>query len=702
MSWGSYVYGKGRSSIGHLIAIPNDSLPALRPHQTCIQINQTRPEIQILLRVRRLPSTSYLHIRSYYVVSKPEGTQQVQHGCTTLRPTGTEHKWLLPMDNQPTASPTKRYQHVSTAISRAPHPVPTLEPPDQTPLEELREQSRSIPQGDSLKRRLQHHRELKDLKKDFWRKNFTRSRDWQLPLSLLKRHYKAKHKELTVLGLHRAHWPNTRVIIRQVRATQIPRPQIWSVTRFRDYVEALTSSTVDRLVQRKIYRGKGSHVEAVANILDQLFRDTGMRSFLSIEACNIVLQFFYKHRMLPKARALVTHMEHLYPKLEPETFDIILRGSAACNDIGNYTYHLQNMIKRGCKPSPKTWTSLLMAVDSSKARKSIVQAMQERKLLKKSSIMRDVVQLTIRNDVANHLDDCEGMGAFFAAMDTRYAPGWLTVSAANAILDEVGIRQSAREAFELLEEISKRVSRLDQVTLNTLLSHCSHIRAHDLAIDVLDSFEVRHGIIPTQKEYEVLFKQAWRGRLYNFAKVVWRSACMDATMTFPMYKLVWKSLTFEMPDRPNLGPKSRANIWKAAAGKVVVGAGLAAKAHIDHEAPCLSTTLPEPMQNLNERTENIAAQSNHLTDNTKTPKQRPQLIPFTKLLKNDLEAFGKYRMERKLAPLLREALAMDRQWAKGNWRDVSTEWKCRNSIVVGVQPAGLVHDGIVRRCEYDP
>ena len=702
MSLGSYVYRKSKLLIGHLIATPQVIPQAPRAGQPSSSIDQTRRKLQTLPQGWRIPSTSHLSYYSYCVLSKAEGIRQIQHGCSTVRPTFIENQWFPSVDNQTTASPEKQHQHISTIRLRAPYSVQTLENPDQIPSKKFGKQPRNIQRAGALNRKLQRHREIKDRKRELWRKKSTWSQDWQVPLSLLKLHYKPEH-ECTMLWGPQAAWSNPQKIIRQVRVDQIPRPQVWSVITFKSYVEDLTRSTVDRLVQRQIYGNKGSHVNAVANVLEKLFQDTGMKSFLSLKACNIALHFFYESCMISKARVLVTYMEKLHLKLEPETFDIILRGSAANKDLHNYTYHLQSMIKRGYKPNPRTWSSLLMAVDSSEARASIVQAMRERKMLKSLSVSRDVVDLTIRDEVAKHIDGRKEMSALFTAMDTRYAPGWLTVSGANIILDEISMRQSAWQAFDLLKEIRNRVSRLDKVSLNTLLSHCSHIRAHDLTIDVLNYFEVNHSIIPAQKEYEVLFKQAWRSRLYNFAKVIWRSACMDTAVTFKMQKLVMESLTFEMPDRPGSEPKSRADIWKAAAGKVVVGVELAAKESEEDDMPQPGTTLPNPVQDLDKGKENLAGRLSQPTDHTNVPRRRPQVIHAARnLYHSDLTAFQKWHLERKLAPLLREALAMDREWAKGDWRNVSTEWKCRNSIPVRVKTAGLVHEMIVRRCKYTP
>lgn len=703
MSLGSYLYRNRRSSIGHLIVTPRDILPALRARRLPTIHNLTQPELLYLLPRWRLSKISCPGFRSYSVVSRAKKDQRYGNEGSILRPKSTSVDTLSLRSEAPPPGANLRKQstHISKILPGTKEFVSMLTDPGQALSNEPEKQSVHVQRVDAVNKRLRNNRERKNLIRITRRKKGSWSQDWQIPLELLKQHYKAETREQARKGRPRAVWFSTRKKIHQVRADRIPKPQDWSLVAFQHYVEDLTSSTVDRLMQRQIYGIGESHVIAVASVLERLFLDTDTKRFLSPKACNVALHFFYKHAMLSKARFLYTRMEDLHIGNQPETFDVMLQGSAANKDLHNFTFHLQNMIERACSPTSKTWSSLLMAVDSSEARAVIVQAMRARKLLNRYSTMRKVVDLIIRDEVAKHLDGCNEMSTFFTNMDARYAPGWLTISAANSMLDEVGMRRSASEAFEVLQEIGRRITTLDCVSLRTLLTHCLEIRAHDLAIDVLDYFEVKYGIRPGQNEYDLLFKQAWRGRFYNFARVVWRSACMEAAVTFKMQKLVMESLTFKAPDRSNTQPKSRAEIWKAAAGKVIVGIELAAKEDNPGEAQNPDTTFLSPIQNLSDGRQNLSAHLEQLMDDTKVLRKTLSPLRSTKaLLSSDLAAFKTYRMKSQLTSLLREALALDREWAKGNWRDISTTWKCRNAITVGVRAQGPAQEVLFRKFEY--
>ena len=710
MSLSSYVFGKYRSSVGHLVVTSSDALPAVQAHHPLLLIYQTQNEIQLLFQKRRPSNIENRGHHSYRLSTKAKDTKQDHNDGSILCPTVTHGPWLPPVARQPVASLEKQPQQIPKIQPQTPQVVSTIASQGQAPLTDDGKQPGCVQRWNHLNRFRRKHRDFKDHRRKYLRMRGSWSQDWQEPLELLKRYYSTKEEEKVVAQVIAGHpraswssWSNSRKPLRQIGVDRIPEPLDWSVVTFAKYVEDLETSRVDRLVQRQIY-GKGkSHVTAVATMFESLFQDESMKGLLNARACNVALVFFYRHGMIVKARALYTRMENLHMQIEPETFNIILCGSAAEKDLYNYTYNLRHMIKRKLSLTSRTWSSLLMAVDSSEARATIVNEMRARKLLDRFSTMRDVVDLTIRDEVASHLDRSNEMSTFFQGMDSRYAPGWLTVSGANIVLDEVGMRQSALEAFELLKEIRKRVPRLGNVALNTLLTHCRQLRAHDLAIDVIEYFETKQGTSLGQKEYGSLFRQAWRSRLYNFCRVIWRSACMDAAVTFAMQRLVMESLTFENPECSNSQPRNRADIWKNAAGKVIVGVGIATKEDKPDEVQHPGSNAPTTVQDLGDNTETLSAHLEQLMDDTNAPRPRLETLRSAKaLVDNDFVAYKKYRKERTLIPLLREALAMDQEWTKLNWRERSTPFKCRNAIAVKERTTGPAHPMLVRRLTYTP
>ena len=697
MSLGSYVYRIGRSVVGRMIVTPRDTLPPLRPPHSALLIVQYHSEAEALIRQGRLPAIFYLNRHFYYSPSKTVDAKQDCNGYSTSRPTIADDLQPALSAHQPAASPGKKSQDLSKLQLSTTQHMSTSVRLDQTPTNGPGKLYAHKQRVDTLNKKFQFYRERKRCVNKLLKHKGTWSQDWQVPLELLKQHYTVEDEKQYFDGRSRAVWSGPRGIIGQVRADKIPRPLDWSVITFKDYVEDITTSTMDQLMQRQIYGIRESHVTAVANILEELFRNAEMKEYFSEKACNIALTFFYRHYMVNKARAVYTSLEDLHIKLEPETYNLVLRGAAGAKDLHNYTFHLRNFINRGFRPNSRTWSSLLMAVDSKEARRTIAQAMKTRDMLDRFSIMRDVVDLTVRDEVASYLDGGNSMSTFFQYMDSRYAPGWLTVSGANNILDQVAIQGSASEAFELLKAITQRVPVLDNVSLYTLLTHCRQIRAHELAIDILDYYEAKQGISPSPTAYEILFTQAWRSHFYNLVRVIWRFACMDAAVTFKMKKLVMDSLISDIADRTNPQPKSRAEIWKMAAGKVTVGIDLATYngAAKDFQHP--GTIFTDLVQEFSGEEKVLSAHLAQFTDDADFPRPKSKALQAAKaLVYNDLAVSKKYRTKRKLVSLLREALTVDREWAKCGLKHSSIGWKRRNAIAVEVK----VEDPqtLVRRC----
>ena len=686
MSLGSNAYGKGRSAISRMTVTPRDTLPAFRPHQLY--------PLQIFVRHLRLLAIVHPQHSSYCILSKTNDAK-LYHNGSSARSITPEKLRLTRLGHQLGSNLEKQCQSTLETNSKIPL-VWTNADAERAASKHLRNQSSNTEQVDTMKKKRERYRDVKlDLNKQ-WKYKGAWSQDWRVPLELLEQHYEAEGKEQPSNGCVRAVWARTRGSISQIRADKIPKPLDWSVISFKDYVQDLTTSTVDRSIQRRIYSTKESHVMCIVDILEEIFLRTDFQRFFSAKACNIALDFFYKHNMFTKARALYTTMEDLHIEIQPETYHWVLLGAASDKDLRNYTYHLENLIERGLKPDSRTWVSLLMAVDSREARATIVEAMQERKLLDRFSIMRDVVNCTIRDEIATHLDNSNTMGTFFEDMDMRYPPGWLTVSGANNLLDEVSLRRSVREAFELLNEIEKRCHLLNNVSLNTLLTHCRDDKAHDLTIDVLDYFTVTQRIRPGQKHYEGLFTQAWRSRLYNFARVIWRSACVDAVVSFKMQKLVVDSLAAGIVDGADSQPKSKPEIWNTAAGEVIVGIDSIVVEDEKNDIRSPDTPMQDPAW----KPKGLPIQPAPAADGTNPTRRTPRALrSATLLVEQDMATFGKLRLKSPLTTLLREALRMDRDWAERGLREAPTQWKRQNAIIVDMEVAGPTGLALVRKVE---
>ena len=333
-------------------------------------------------------------------------------------------------------------------------------------------------------------------------------------------------------------------------AHTVPPPTEWSEANLGLYVKALAES---QSVQANVTWAEKPQVKGWTNIwdivaaFDKVFYGSTSQEFLSIEAFNTALRFFYDHSMMAKARSLYIRMEDLKMPIPTETFNILLRGSASQRDLHNFTFLLKNMARRGFKPNEETWTVFLQAIDNNEVRAVIVRKMAEMNMLDKIGVRRDVAAQMVHYEITNYLADGHDHRGFLRHMNSKYGPGWLSTTAGNKVLNEVAKRKSVGESLSLLYEMKEAGFTPDDISINTLLRHCLPLRLHELAIEILEAFEYHYRLYPRHAAYETLFVQAWRSRLLNFSAVIWRSACIYNAVSDKMRDLVFQSLLSYTP-----------------------------------------------------------------------------------------------------------------------------------------------------------
>jgi len=478
--------------------------------------------------------------------------------------------------------------------------------------------------------------------------------DWRDSYKILK---KSTISSSTIWAADRLWSGSGRRPVSQLRADSIVRPSEWSVSGFRDYVEDLANSSVSPLRHCQLYRGKESHISAVADQLVQVFGNVRLERYWSVRACNIALEFYYRHSMLDFARTLYSQMEDHRYLTSTETFNIMLRNSAYRKNIAQFQYLLEAMVNRSLKPNAQTWEAFFLVNKSHHFRYTVFQSMRDQGVLDDLHTMHNFFTLNIRETFSSQLDKGRTVTWFLDYMDKLDQFKWLSTSIGNILLDEVGKRGSVEEAMDLLDQLEPRGMKPDKVTLNTLLHQCLPIRNHELAIDILRRLG-RHKIYPDKVAYESIFRQFCRSRLYNSAKVAWRYACVEGQASSALRNLVGRSIMRQLqgpPPNPQL-PR-RSDMWNCLAGIIIVG--------VDQGYPQDRTTC---------RTVSIGrgtASSDEVAGAAKT------------LLQQDLDLAHHHRVDRSLPDLLTEALIMDRQWAHERaWQHKSLEWFVENSICV--------------------
>lgn len=509
------------------------------------------------------------------------------------------------------------------------------------------------------------------------------SQDWQIPLAVLEANFSAGNVKSKERFRARAVWSMQRPRLCQLHIDQIERPVIWTDFTFCNYVEDLAMSTVNRLIQRRFYAKGDTHTAAVSRRLEEIFKAPTSREFLSPRAFNVALSFFYRTCQVPKAMTLFVYMEWLRMEIPPETVSIMLRGTATYKDLHNFTRLLRIFTSRGIKPTASAWAALVQAIESREGRATIIQSMQKRNLLNQIATMKEIVRLVIREDVTKHLDDGLDLASFLDSMDAQYGTEWLSYTAGNIILYEVGRRKSIIEAFETLEALMQYGMPATVITLNTLLQLCSQERDHLFSIRILRFLQADRGINPDGRTYEVLFMQAWRSRLYNFARVIWISACTEGLTTFKMQSIIKNNFLCNRPDTFCISAQSRAKIWSLSAAQVIAGISQAQK--LDE--------IFRPNLWKNESrfiAKDLATDGRgQLVDDL--PMKGLGLIETRKralaaLIAEDIAMAGRYHLTDPFFQLLSKALELDRSWMQSRaWKERSPYWKRENSLVVQIE-----------------
>ncbi|MCJ1227697.1 hypothetical protein MMC12_004353 [Toensbergia leucococca] len=536
----------------------------------------------------------------------------------------------------------------------------------------------------SVAGRWQRHKVDKAFVNSQMKKKSRWSYDWQVALEELLRHCQVldarntrgeqdflHYPQISANGDTEGAYKGPRAVLsklrpryRQIRADQIRQPLVWSTSSLVDYVEDLVMSSVTRSIHRLVYKEEETHQTVVAGILESMFDDSSMQRFLSVEACNLALIFFYKHSMIRKARSLFVRMEKLRMEIPIATLNIMLRGAAAQKDLHNFTLLLRLINQRGLMPNAETWIAFLMTLDSAKAREETVRRILLLKWSDKPSLLRDVVGLVVRDKLTSHLESGEKFSTFFQHMDSQFGSQWISVSAGNRMLYVLGERRFMQEAVELLNTMKVHGARPNEITLNIFLEHCMRQRTPEFGLQILRLFQVEHGISPRQIAYQTLFLLAWNDCLYNCCRVIWRAACMKGTVSWHMQELVFGSLVCNTPYPASL----KRDIWWTSAGKVVVGIDLGT---VHHTNP--ATSGPAEMRKL--------------TGWVETGSQREECLALAKsFLARDMEAVKQYRLRGNLVDLLDEALALDQKWKdQGSWKREDCWWKVQHAMDVGFE-----------------
>lgn len=360
------------------------------------------------------------------------------------------------------------------------------------------------------------------------------------------------------------------------RADSIPRPKRLTQRSLELYIRSLTGIKMTSPLHKMLYKKEEDHIRMVTQRLLEVFAYQECMDVMTVSGLNEAVSYLARYGRVAAAREIFEKSRKAGFPVTPETFNILLRGCAKTQNINTFAALLGVMIHSGHRPNSGTWRAFMMVLRNPKAILHVFEAMQERGLFHEEGLLTDVCELLLPHEMTFCLNKNQLVAPFIEHMTSRYGNGWLSVSGANKVLEELGKRGLLTECWSLVDYMVEQGIIPNSVSINTILTHSTDAVDFRINIVALDRVSVRAKFRPDSTTYEILFKLAWRYRLYSTARVIWQRACLDACAKFEMRQRVSTSLQsafmFQSTTFPSLpGPSPPPdNVWDLTAGVFVV------------------------------------------------------------------------------------------------------------------------------------
>ena len=210
------------------------------------------------------------------------------------------------------------------------------------------------------------------------------------------------------------------------------------------------------------------------------------------------------------------------------------------------------MNHRGIVPNSGTWSALLAGAPTKQISREIAYLMYRRSSKKHSALSGRDAQHIISFSFGPFLDDGGTIEAYLSVLDQLFGPEWSSSETNRTILNTLGERLWMLEAIAVGHHLIGRKASSSAnpapVCLRTLLVHCNRQTNADLAVWLTvyayQEWQVRDEADPIV--LDLLFHVAWRSRLYNLLRVVWRYAIATAQAGHLMRRIVLDSLESRM------------------------------------------------------------------------------------------------------------------------------------------------------------
>ncbi|KAI0412462.1 hypothetical protein F5X98DRAFT_354771 [Xylaria grammica] len=334
----------------------------------------------------------------------------------------------------------------------------------------------------------------------------------------------AEDETVTVYGhttdfVKMAQRPQHKLYQLTMRADEIPRPTAWTKSSFEQYVAKLVFARVPIHLHQSLYPIGLSHQATVVYLLTQLFGSEDLRPAMSVTALKMALRYINSRGPVfrPASRAISYQAELLHLPLDAEAFQIFLHSAARAGDLKGFNSILRTMHRRGHYIRAETWAAFLIMIQNPRIKSYIMRKMRSRGIHHLQAILEELGRQKVILDLEQLADKDISIQDLLCAQDKQYGASWLNLITLNKMIDVLGAYGKLGACHELLDLVDRdRRMRPDHYTLNTMMTHTRSIP------DKIALLSRYPNPGPDAVTYQALFQTAWRARLPNMLRVIWR------------------------------------------------------------------------------------------------------------------------------------------------------------------------------------
>ncbi|KAK1749977.1 hypothetical protein QBC47DRAFT_394963 [Echria macrotheca] len=330
-------------------------------------------------------------------------------------------------------------------------------------------------------------------------------------------------------------WGRTGKPAPALRAEHFPRPEQWTKETLESYVRELTSTTMSRSVERRLYTQEESHEGAVVEQLFRTLTSPSTKHAISLRAFKMALAHCTQAPTRYHTRAIrLFNMvdDFRVVKFDGQTFNLLLEAAVKASDLVMFKRTLEVMADRQVAPTLRTWILFLRITKSEESRRFILHAMHEKNQMVVPRAIPLIAAEMAKMDAHRALHYKQGLDEFLESQDKLYGPGWLTKYSANDILDVFSGHGEWDNVIPLLEMMcgSPTIAPTEG-TMNILITHSARQGRIKRLIQVLKMLESRTQLVPGRLAYSLLFKLACWESKPQMLSVVWRYALLADAAT---------------------------------------------------------------------------------------------------------------------------------------------------------------------------